>query len=311
MKKIFLKSFLDYLIISPRLFFYQLVIELDRRHKTILPTVCIDSIIKEKNDFIYNYLIKRMDLSITSKKEKNLEYKVPKIIWIMWWQGINSAPPIVKKCIDSMRKNNPSCTVIIIDKNNYFNYVHIDRAIIDAYKNGKIRIQHLSDLLRLELLFSYGGIWVDSTLFSLRAFPDSIFDFEFYTAKKTEPDINSKYWVDLNKWTSYFLVSKKGNATIGWILGNLRFFLLNSEKIPDYVLISYIAKVAREKVPELKREYDLIPKNNFYIETGKRMLLTGSFDVVQRSDTFLVKMDHRNPEVYRKLNKLIDKGELS
>ena len=53
----------------------------------------------------YRYLI---------TKEKNIDENSP--IWMMWYQGIETAPPIVKACIQSVINNRAKHPVIIISK---------------------------------------------------------------------------------------------------------------------------------------------------------------------------------------------------
>jgi hypothetical protein len=92
------------------------------------------------------------------------EYKsIPKIIWILWFQGEKNAPMVVSKCIESWKKYHPNWKVIIIDENTYSDYINISSII----KNNKEFITKtlLSDIVRVNLLNKYGGVWVDSTCY--------------------------------------------------------------------------------------------------------------------------------------------------
>ena len=44
-------------------------------------------------------------------------------IWMCWWQGLDSAPEIVKACVESVRRNAGGREVIIITDKNVSNYV--------------------------------------------------------------------------------------------------------------------------------------------------------------------------------------------
>lgn len=46
-------------------------------------------------------------------------------IWVCWWQGIEQAPDIVKRCVQSICINAAPYEVIILDDTNYRNYVNV------------------------------------------------------------------------------------------------------------------------------------------------------------------------------------------
>ncbi len=88
-----------------------------------------------------------------------------KVIWSCWFQGKDAAPDIVQACWNSMKKYYPDYELIIITDDNMLEYVRLPEHVLKKYKNGIIGKTHLSDILRLELLTRYGGIWFDSTVF--------------------------------------------------------------------------------------------------------------------------------------------------
>ena len=123
-------------------------------------------------------------LSAEYKIKKNLERKYKKEInefqsaykdefrhdlsnkvWVCWFQGMDQAPELVKKCFESLQRNLTDREIILITSDNMCNYVQFPDFILDKWKNGKITHTHMTDLLRLELLIKYGGMWVDSTVF--------------------------------------------------------------------------------------------------------------------------------------------------
>ena len=73
----------------------------------------------------YSYLI---------KKEKNIEEDSP--IWMMWYQEIEPAPPIVKACIQSVIVNRAKHPVHIISKYNLEKYVKLPSYLMEKFNNG-------------------------------------------------------------------------------------------------------------------------------------------------------------------------------
>lgn len=93
---------------------------------------------------------------------QNPPQKVPKIIWMMWLQGFDKAPFIVKECYKSWVALNPGWEVILLDEHSVHEYIDV-RHILATDNN--LQIQAHSDIMRLNLLASHGGVWADATCF--------------------------------------------------------------------------------------------------------------------------------------------------
>ena len=138
------------------------------------------------------------------KYEKNIAEDSP--IWTMWYQGIDKAPPIVLSCIQSIILNRGKHPVYIISKYNLHKYLKLPSYIIEKYKNGSFTTTHFSDIIRMGLLYKYGGYWLDCTYFITA--PLTKLNFSFFTLK-----------TKVYKWYINFLASCKHGfmATFGYI----------------------------------------------------------------------------------------------
>lgn len=74
---------------------------------------------------------------------------------------MDNAPEPIRKYVESIQKNIGNHKVTIITEDNYKDYVKFPNWI----EKEIIYHIHYFDLLRLELLANYGGIWLDSTFF--------------------------------------------------------------------------------------------------------------------------------------------------
>ena len=83
---------------------------------------------------------------------------VPKKIFIYWSQGWESAPELSKRCKTSWVKHNPDWKVIALDDQNLSNYISIDERL-----KTHINKTAFSDIVRVNILARYGGVWVDAT----------------------------------------------------------------------------------------------------------------------------------------------------
>ena len=113
------------------------------------------------------FLIERYAPVVSSYKIQvsgNLEHKRSKIVWFCWLQGIEQAPPVVKACYNSLKRELQDKEIKLVDSANWKKYVGLPDYIIRKWENGRIPSALFSDLLRLELLIKYGGTWIDSTV---------------------------------------------------------------------------------------------------------------------------------------------------
>ena len=88
-------------------------------------------------------------------------------------------------------------------------YVQFPNYIIEKWNAGLITNTHMTDLLRLELLIRYGGMWVDATVLCTsrsKNIPKYYFDSElfFYQCLKPGRDGHCNY---ISSW----LISAKTN----------------------------------------------------------------------------------------------------
>ena len=119
--------------------------------------IMIDFLEDKFKDYWKNYQVQELMPDCDEKLRNN--------IWICWWQGIDNAPEIVKACVNTIKRNAGEYEVIVITDDNYKNYVQFPDWLEEKRKKGIISRTIYSDLLRLNLLARYGGIWIDSTFF--------------------------------------------------------------------------------------------------------------------------------------------------
>ena len=172
------------------------------------------------NDRIENYL--KCVCPETYSKLKNGEYDdvdkiiVPdetlqnNVIWTMWWQGEENAPEIVKMCVNSMRKHSNGHKVIVLDGDNYKNYVKFPEVIEQRFAEGKADTMDLrkitldqtkiSDIVRTYLIYNYGGIWVDATIFFSADIDDELFKAKWVTLGQDD-----EWYIGRGRWSTFFM----------------------------------------------------------------------------------------------------------
>lgn len=165
---------------------------------------------------------------VVPKKIYNKKFnKIP--VWVLWYQGIDVAPSVVKCCIASLREHfNPNdFEIIILDKNNLSEYVQL--------KRNNITYTHLSDFLRCYLLYAYGGMYIDATyLFTKDYFTKELLqDKEFY-------GFTYKYNEYFTSFFNNICYSKPNNDMFLFIYQGLVTYWKNRSEQRHYYLIDGI-----------------------------------------------------------------------
>lgn len=151
--------------------------------------------------------------------------------------GREKMPDLIRICFESVKRNLPDQNVVLrlITLENCMDYVTFTETIIRKFNEGKITYSQLSDILRAELLFRYGGMWINASYYAAVPIPPYIFEQTAFTLKLTETaacsDLTQGKWTrDLwytVKGKNYFNFSWKAYGTTGkrktlfWILISL------------------------------------------------------------------------------------------
>lgn len=107
-------------------------------------------------------------MTITRDQVNGGRFSIPKLIFFYWDRGISSAPSLVGSCLDSWKRNNPDWELVLLDDSNLANWL-TEESMLSGIE---MSIQKRSNLIRLELLNKYGGVWTDATVYCLRPLDD-------------------------------------------------------------------------------------------------------------------------------------------
>jgi hypothetical protein len=91
---------------------------------------------------------------------------IPKLIWLVWLQGILDAPETVRACIATWRKHNPGWEIRTLTRRTLPTFLGRDEAAAILRQNKTF--SGLSHDIRIALLKRHGGVWADATLYCLK-----------------------------------------------------------------------------------------------------------------------------------------------
>lgn len=203
----------------------------NRNYKTRLYAI---ELLNKKYGYIFNNWSK---VKYSINKDSN--YKM----FVYWAQGVDNAPYLIKKVIDNLKKYYPNKDIVVLTNDNFSEYVTLNQKILDYYQSGKITVQTFSDILRFNLLYKYGGFWIDATLLFLNQIP--IFDyldaFGFYSLNMEDP-IKEKLWgkVFPVTYTTFFLGCDKNNPNMGACVEFYNKYYEEHDYAIDYLMNDYM-----------------------------------------------------------------------
>ena len=175
-------------------------------------------------DFLNKVFYRDKSLNIQSTKDEivfwesanynqnKLNKEIPKIIWSFWFEI--DYPKSIEICIKSWKFHHPNYQIKLLNKTNILEY--LPDFNFSEFEN--LNHANLSDIIRLKLLYHYGGIWLDSSVF----LNDKLDDY-FLKFYKNNLDLlcfeglnhNNKLLPITESW---FLVTYKNNQLIkAWL----------------------------------------------------------------------------------------------
>lgn len=201
----------------------------------------------------------------------NMPHDTSNKVWVCWFQGLDNAPDLVKKCYKSLKQNLTDREIILITSDNMSDYVKFPKFILDKWKSGQITHTHMTDLLRLELLIRYGGMWIDATVLctsNRKKIPDYFFNSDLFLYQTLKPGRDGQAQ-PISSW----LISAKTNNKILMMTRYLCYeYWKKNDELVDYFLFHDFVVIALEHNEESWKK--IIPIDN----AAPHMLLLRLFD---------------------------------
>ncbi|KAF0337620.1 capsular polysaccharide synthesis protein [Pediococcus acidilactici] len=199
-------------------------------------------ILREKINYsIHKTLKKKYEYSKIDDFKLKPKCKVNNPIWFMWLQGINNAPELCKINFERLKEIYPN-RVVLITSDNLSDYIDLPNFIINKWLSGCISNTHFSDIVRISLLVTYGGTWVDSTVFASQELLDKQENFLIPQTFKPGRDGNV---IPISSW---FIQCDKGNLYLSRVKNLLFQYWKKNNELIDYFLLHHFLMIASEEL---------------------------------------------------------------
>ena len=226
------------------------------KSRTALEILRLSTTLKTKQKLERKYKNK---LDEFDKMWKDMEHQQSNIIWICWFQGLENAPELVKRCYDSIVDNLINHEVILITSENMNNYVQFPDYIVTKWNEGKITHTHMTDLLRLELLIKYGGVWVDATVFCSEKenkIPNYFFESDLFFFQCLKPGRDGHSHIN----SSWYICAKTNNKLLMACRYLCYEYWKHNNTLIDYFLLHDFMAICLEYYKEMWNS--IIPRDN-------------------------------------------------
>ena len=182
----------------------------------------------------YEFLKKKYLPRLKRLEKGPAEYVENKTIWVCWLQGLENAPEIVAKCVDSIYRYAGDYKVVLITNDNLKDYVDIPAYVTEKLEKKRMQFAHYSDYIRVSLLEKYGGVWIDSTVLMTGTIPASILSLPFFCFRTSY--LSDSCCVSSN----WFISSHKGEEIVRRVKFLLDEYWRNEGFLCDYYLFHLI-----------------------------------------------------------------------
>ncbi len=184
---------------------------------------------------------------------ESVEKDASRHIFSIWFQGEQAAPPLVKACWESVRRNCPE-PLTILDSESVFDWIDLPEHVVSKWKEGKIRPAHFADICRLALLVRYGGVWVDATDYVSAEFPQWLWESDFFVYLSGDRQRGCHSFIQ-----NCFIRAERGSFLAGAWLSLIYEYWKREDGPMDYFIHQLLFKMLVENNALAAKEFEKMP----------------------------------------------------
>ena len=211
--------------------------------------------VQRKNEAILRYLEKKFEKLIQKyhkfKKTPSTDSNLP--IWVMWWDG--EMPDVIKLCHKSQLFAAGDHPIKLITKYNVQEFVEFPDIVWKQFDEGKLRIQHLADMIRVQLIRRYGGLWLDASIFCNGIISENVFKLPIFSIKGN----CLPFFVSENKWTTFVIGGQANNILCSFLDDFFIEYAKTSKPFIDYYMFDCAIALAYRNIQTIREDLDNLP----------------------------------------------------
>lgn len=229
-------------------------------------------LLQKKHDSIIKYLSKNYYRESDSDISQKQTLIHTGCIWTAWLQGEENAPEVIRLTLSSIRKHAGGHDVIVLDENNIKEYIELPEMILKKYRDGIIGKAHFSDIVRMLVLKTYGGLWLDATMLLHEPMCKSAFTESFFSLSSFGFQIHKTRFISGYKWILGIIGGCQCSKYLSQISDMLIEFWLDHNVCIDYFVSDYIIETLYRNNKEFEIQIDSLPHMSFSISKLKEVI---------------------------------------
>lgn len=185
---------------------------------------------------------------------KKVDFKGKNVIWQYWGQGTGGAdvPEVVQLCFASVDQFRGDYVVIRLDDQNISDYLDLPEFVVTKQMNGTFTKTFFSDLLRLMLLDTYGGVWLDATVLLTDYLNADYAAMDYFVYSRDFGVEDKKFWMQSYafywNWSKDFRVNmlssifyaQENNKVVSTLMNLLLNYWKHEGKLIDYFVFQIL-----------------------------------------------------------------------
>lgn len=257
----------------------------DKKHKYI------NRYLKDK------YLSRIENSSLIEKLNVNRSLADNYNIWVFWYQGEDNMPDIVKGCYMQLKHCCSENQIVnLIHKDNIDEYINFPTYIKEKLVSGQLSFTHYSDILRFALLYYYGGLWIDSTVWITEPISNQCLNTKYWSIRLKEPLFAIS--ISKCKWSTFIWNIKVSNDLFAkYVLSFLLEYWKDEDCVIDYLLLDYVIYLIGKEYPLIGGFVFNFPKSNpnlYYLNSLLATIYSDELYHKITSDTTIFKLSYKN-----------------
>lgn len=155
---------------------------------------------------------------VTTFLKDDKPYELPKIIWLYWEGEMNQE---VRYLLHNLKEKVPTFTLIFVTDSTI--NLYMDRSTI-PHKLRTLPKANKADFYRLQLLYQYGGLWMDATTY---VHNETFLEDCYRNLTKAKADLLgfNSYWPPMYHIELGFIMAPKGSPLLGKVLREFRIMM--------------------------------------------------------------------------------------
>lgn len=197
-------------------------------------------LLQKKHDAIIKYFSKKYYKEAGSDIAQEQPQIWTRCIWTAWLQGEENAPEVIQLTLSSIRKYANGYDVIVLNERNIKDYIDVPEIVIKKHYDGIIGNAHFSDIIRMIVLKTYGGLWLDATMLLHEPISERIFTEPFFSLSPSGFQNRKTRFVSGHKWIIGIIGGCQDSIYLSQISDMLIEFWTDHDVCIDYFLLDYI-----------------------------------------------------------------------